>query len=89
MGNKINPRKIPRTQVDVDRAAAEGRIEGAEFMATLMCFVLKEDFAASHEHLRQIADRTGFYARQIEAGEVRYRDVRNALDVEFDVRVRI
>lgn len=89
MGGKVNPRKIPRTQADVDRAAAEGRVEGAEFMATLMCFVLKEDFTASHEHLRQIAERTSFYARQIDAGEIKYRDVKNSLNIEYDVKVRI
>lgn len=53
--NKTSPRKIPRTQQDVDRAYDKGYADGTDnggiYSITLINFILREDFAATDEHI--------------------------------------
>lgn len=91
--NKTNPKKIPRTQQDVDRAYKRGHDEGAdagaEYTMTIINFILREDFAATDEHLHKIADRFNFYTHQIKSGELKFNDVKAALKDEYRTAVHI
>lgn len=49
--SKINPRKIPRSQADVERAFNEGFIDGAKDFLDVMVFTLGCDCDMSDEWL--------------------------------------
>lgn len=90
---KTNPKKIPRTQQDVDRAYDKGYADGTDnggiYSITLINFILREDFAATDEHLHKIANRFNFYTHQIKSGELRFNDVKAALKDEYGMAVHI
>ena len=91
--NKTNPKKIPRTQQDVDRAYDKGYTDGTDnggiYSITLLNFIMREDFAATDEHIRQINERFNFYTHQIKSGELKFSDVKAALKDEYRTAVHI
>lgn len=86
---KPNPRRIPRTQADVDRATRDGHIHGAEFMLYLVLFVLSDKHDAPHDELQQLGKEVEMYCGQLNKGEIKLRDVKLALKEEYDITVRI
>lgn len=86
---KTNPNKIPKTQADVDRAEGEGRLQGMEFMANLMLFLIKENSNASTDYLRKLSGQISFYCEQVSTGEIKWKDIISALEKEHDVIVRL
>lgn len=48
MGNRVNPRRVPRTQKDVDAAYDRGITEGLHRGIELMLYVLIDKHAAPH-----------------------------------------
>ena len=90
---KTSPKKIPRTQQDVDRAYKRGHDEGADagarYTMTIINFILREDFAATDEHLHKIEERFNFYTHQIKTGELKFNDVKSALKDEYRTAVHI
>jgi len=86
---KTNPKKVPRTQADVDRAFDEGLGKGAEIMLYIMTFILVNDWNASDEHLDSIAKRTSQYFREIQSGELKFKDIVTTMKEEYNLEVKI
>lgn len=84
-----NPRRIPRTQQDVDRAAEKGRTEGANFILTIILFILKDKHNAPDEDLETLANEIDFYCQQINDGLLSWSEVKDALKQEYDVTLKI
>ena len=85
---KINPRNIPRTQRDVDRALERGHAEGANFLSTMMLFILKDKHGFPDDEIERLAKEVDFYCGQLNDGAISFADVKNALKREYDVTVR-
>lgn len=81
---KINPRRVPVSQADVEDA----RVEGCEIMANIVLFLLSNDFDFSHEDIQRVHERIELYLSQIINGQLRYEDVKTALHEEYNVTVR-
>lgn len=84
-----NPRRIPRTQQDVDKAAEKGRTEGANFILTIILFILKDKHNAPDEDLETLANEIDFYCQQINDGQLSWSEVKDALKQEYDVTLKI
>ena len=85
--SKTNPRKIPKTQADVDRAEAKGQLFGMEFMAVLTMWILIDKHDAPDEDVQQFNEKIKYLLDSINKGYVSYPDIRRALDEEHGTKV--
>lgn len=82
-----NPRKIPRTQADVDRAEEHGRITGMEFMATVTLWILLDKHSAPDDEIQVFAEEIRYLMDSIAKGYVSYPDIVRAMKEEHDTTV--
>lgn len=89
MANKTNPRRIPRTQADVDRAYDKGLTDGTICGLTVMLYVLKDKFDAEDEQLLEFSK---MFNRTIEAmndGYVTEADLKTVVKEEYGTVIKV
>lgn len=79
---KTNPRKVPKTQVDVDRAEFEGRVQGAQLMLTCIIWLLCDKHNAPDDELKQFSGEIQYLLENIAAGNVSFPLVKKTLKEE-------
>ena len=82
---KINPRCIPRSQADVDRAYRRGQSETIEFACAVACVSLQDVFNPTEEQMRAFNRKFNVNVQSILDGSVKYADVLSALHDEYGV----
>lgn len=82
-----NPRKIPRTQADVDRAEEQGRITGMEFMATVTIWVLLDKHNAQDDEIQVFNEEIKYLMDSIAKGYVSYPDIVRAMKEEHNTTI--
>ena len=87
--NKVNPKKIPRTEADVERGRAEGRLQGMEFMLTLLVWILCDKHDAPDEDVKQLSEEIAYICDSINRGNVKFSTVKMALKEEHDWTVNM
>lgn len=88
MGKRnTNPRKIPKTQADVDRAEKKGQLFGMEFITVLTMWILIDKHNAPDEDVQQFNEEIRYLCDSIEKGYVSYPDIRRALYEEHGMEV--
>ena len=88
MAAKANPRRIPRTQRDVDAAYGAGISEGLHRGIELMLYVLIDKHAAPMEDVQQLARELNHAAECVAEGYITWPDIRQMLR-EYDVEVEL
>lgn len=88
MGAKVNPRRVPRTQKDVDAAFDRGVAEGLNRGIELMLYVLIDKHAAPMDDVQQLARELNHTAECVAEGYVTWSDIRRILK-EYDVEVEL
>ena len=86
MGNRVNPRRVPRTQKDVDAAYDQGITEGLHRGIELMLYVLIDKHAAPMDDVQQLARELNHAAGCVAEGYVTWADIRRMLK-EYEVEV--
>ena len=89
MARKPNPKKIPRTQADVDRAEEAGRNLGLEFALNLVLFVLKDKHNSTDEDILQLRDEFMYEVDSVAAGYLTYSDIKRTLKGDYDLSVNL
>ena len=89
MGRKVNPKSIPRTQADVDRAFKDGTEFGLEFCLNLVLYVLKDKHDAPDEDIMQLRDEFMYVIDSVVKKYVSYNDIVRALKSDYDLAVRL
>lgn len=84
---KTNPRRIPRTQADVDRAHELGREEGSNGALVLFLYTLLDKFGATDDELKQFADAFSYTVDSIEKGYITEADLRTVVREEYHTTV--
>ena len=84
---KVNPRRQPTTQVDVERARVEGRIQGAKLMLTCIIWLLCDKHDAPADDVRQLSKEIQFLIENISARNVSFPLVQKTLKQEYDWEV--
>lgn len=87
MAEKVNPRKIPRTQADVEKAHADGLNTGGEIMLLMLFFILVDKHQAPTEDLHQLMWEVDSYFGDLASGAISYADVRHTLLDEYGIRL--
>lgn len=80
---KTNPRKIPRTQQDVDRAYERGRCEGINGALVLFLYTMLDKFNADDATLREFSDAFNYTLESVEKGYVTGADLRRVVKEEY------
>ena len=83
---KTNPKKIPRTQADVDRAYEKGILDGSDLACVIMMSALLDKFNAA-EYIPDIWEAFGKLSEEIKEGRVSLPDLRRVLREEYDLTV--
>ena len=87
MKQKLNPRKIPRTQADCDKAYKRGQTETIEFACAVACISLHDVFSPSGEQMIDFNNKFNNTVSAILNGEVKYQDIVNALKEEYGLEM--
>lgn len=83
MAAKTNPRRIPRTQADVDRALEQGREEGINGALIMFLYTMRDKFGATDEELTQFSDAFNYVVDSINQGYITEADLKNVVKVEY------
>lgn len=84
----MNPRRVPRTQKDVDAVYDRGIAEGLHRGIELMLYVLIDKHAAPMDDVQQLATELNHAAECVAEGYVTWPDIRQMLK-EYDVEVEL
>ena len=87
MSKKTNPKKIPKTQADVDKAYTDGLDAGLEFGLNIVLYVLKDKHNAPDEDIMQLRDEFMYVISAINEKYLSYPDIKRALAVDYDLAV--
>ena len=86
IAKKVNPRKIPRTQEDVDRAREQGILDGVANACAIMMTVLLDKFNGA-DHIVQIWEEVNKLSEEVKERRVSIADLRRVLLDEYGVNV--
>lgn len=86
---KTNPRNMPKSQADCDRAYQKGADFGCVFCLTLSILALKDKFGFTNEQITEF--RKAFHAtlESHNDGEIKFREVKQALLGDYGITVRL
>ena len=76
---ETNPRRIPRTQADVDKAYSNGILEGLNRGIDLMLYVVIDKHDAPMDDVQQLAGELNHAAQCVAEGYVTWADIRQML----------
>ena len=88
-GNTSNPRKIPRTQADVDKAYKRGMNDGLQGALTIMLYTLKDKFGSEDGELKEFADAFNYTVDGINKGYVSEADLQSVIKDEYGTTVEM
>lgn len=81
---KLNPRKVPRTQADVEKAYRRGEVDGTRAAMTILLYVLKDKFNASDEDVMELSNAFRSTTESVAKGYVSEADLRRVVRDEYD-----
>ena len=88
MSAKVNPRRVPRTEADVEAAYTTGVTEGLNRGIELMLYVLIDKHDAPMEDVQHLAAELNHAAECVAEGYVTWAGVRRMLK-EYNVEVEL
>lgn len=83
-----NPKRIPRTQADVDRAYTQGVDDGIEGGIEMFLYVLMDKHNATQDELDIFAAEVNSLAESIAGGYLSFADVRRVLTDDYGFKFR-
>ena len=86
IAKKINPRNIPKTQADVDRAREQGIEDGVSCACAIMLTVLADKFDGA-EYIPSIWNAVNKLSEEVKERRVSIADLRRVLLEEYGVNV--
>jgi hypothetical protein len=94
MGSKVknkktNPKRIPRTEADVEKAWERGRQDGARSALTIMLYTLRDKFGIDDAGLQDFAEAFNYTLDSMNRGYVTEKDLEVVLKEEYGTTLRI
>lgn len=87
MKGKVNPRRIPATLADVEKARGSGRAEGVSGAIVVFFTVLLDKYGATAENLQELWKHINDLSESIEKGYVNLYDLQKVLAEEYEITV--
>lgn len=85
--SKVNPRKIPRTQADVDKAWEDGVLAGCTNSAAIFLTVCVDKFGMTQEEIVRMWNEINKLSESIAERRVSVADLKHTLLDEYGIRV--
>ena len=86
-GNTSNPRRLPRTQADVEKAYKRGMNDGLQGALTIMLYVMRDKFAADDSQLEAFADAFNYTVDSINRGYISTKDLQTVIKDEYGTTI--
>ena len=80
---KVNPRRVPRSQFDVDKAYDRGLTDGTVCGLTVMLYVMKDKFGADDDQLKQFSDAFNYVIDSMARGYITQADLKCVVREEY------
>ena len=87
MIKRTNPRRVPATQADVERARMEGRLQGIQFSAAVFFTALADKEGYDNAALQRVWRHGEELSESIERGYVSFADLLRTLREEYGVGI--
>ncbi len=87
MSGKVNPRRRPATQADIERAAKATRDTAIRLTSTIFLSVLCDKEGADAETIRRVWNEVNDLSDSISQGYVSISDLRDTLRKEYNINV--
>lgn len=87
MSKKVNPRRRPATQADVEKAKRQATVEAMKRVLYLILFLLIDKHGAPMEDIQQLAKEVNEEADSVASGEIQWRDIEWVVETEYDVHL--
>lgn len=84
---KTNPKNIPATQADVNKAWKKGEASGANWALILFLTVLLDKEGADGDIIRRVWNEINDLAQSVVDGYVNLHDLRKVLLDEYEIEV--
>lgn len=84
---KVNPRRKPATQADVERAKTDAQAEAINIAMAIFFTVLCDKEHADKEIMRRVWDEVNDLSDSISKGYVNVSDLRDVLKREYDIEI--
>lgn len=84
---KVNPRRIPATMADVEKAREAGMAEGVSGAIVVFFTVLLDKYGATAENLQELWKHINNLSESIENGYVNLYDLQKVLAEEYEITV--
>ena len=84
---KVNPRRRPATQADVERARRDATVEAMKRVLYLILFLLIDKHGALMEDIQQLAKEVNDEADSVASGEIKWKDIEWVVETEYDVHL--
>lgn len=83
---KVNPRKIPRTQADCDRAWERGVLDGVSNATAMFLTVIVDKFDGA-DHVMSVWNEINKLSAEVKERRVSVADLKNTLKEEYQIYV--
>ena len=83
---KVNPRKIPRTQADCDRAWERGLLDGVSNATAMFLTVIVDKFDGA-AHVNAVWNEINKLSAEVRERRVSVADLKNTLKEEYQIYV--
>lgn len=87
--NSCNPRRIPRSQADVNRAEERGKEMGTKGALAIMLYTLHDKFGADDAQLCEFADAFNYTLDGLAKGYVKVKDLESVLKNEYGTTIEV
>lgn len=84
---KVNPRKRPVTQADLNRAKEQASDRGVRLAIAMFLTVLKDDFDFDNEKLEYIWQRVEKLSEEVSERRISVNDLLSVLAEEYNVHL--
>ncbi|NLH01929.1 MAG: hypothetical protein GX488_08565 [Clostridiales bacterium] len=85
--SKLNPRRIPATMADVEKAKKAAQIEAVGYAMTIFFTILFDKHGATKDELSVFWDEVNELSEAIAEGYVSISDLKNVLNREYDIKI--
>lgn len=89
MKQRVNPRRRPANQADVERAKDKATDDAIRTVLYMLLYVLVDKHNATKEEIQIIQDELNYVADSVSRGYIKWRDIKAMLEDEYGVQLHL
>ena len=85
MNKKVNPRRKPVNQADIDKAKKRAKEDAMRQILYLILYILIDKHDAPMEDIQQLAQEVNYYSESIAEKRITWKDIERVVRDEYKV----